>query len=103
MHTTDYILDETFTLVFRRIPINIAINAISIIDESIEKGYLVLDRITPERFNKAKELRLKYQDKPMISFTDLTSMVVMLEKGIDKILSEDDHFSYVEIGFQKIP
>ncbi|MBL7118171.1 MAG: type II toxin-antitoxin system VapC family toxin [Candidatus Syntrophoarchaeum sp.] len=75
-YTTDYVLDETFTLLFS---------------------------ITAERFEKAKDLRIKFQDKPGISFTDLTSMVVMLETGITDILTEDDHFTQVGMGFQKIP
>ena len=85
IHATDYVLDETFTLIFRRVSVDIAINAMKKIEESIENGYIILDRITSERFGKAKELRLKYRDKPLISFTDLTSIIVMSEIGIDKI------------------
>ena len=72
------------------------------IDDAVEKGYLVLEGITPRRFEKAKRLRLKYMDKCLISFTDLTSVVVMSEKEIQTILTEDDHFTYLEEGFQKI-
>lgn len=50
-----------------------------------------------------KELRGKFQDKPWISFTDLTSMVVMAECRIAGILTEDDHFLQVGMGFQKVP
>jgi predicted nucleic acid-binding protein len=39
----------------------------------------------------------------MISFTDLTSMVVMKELGIMSILTDDDHFVHVGMGFQKVP
>jgi len=73
------------------------------IDESIKEGYLLLERITPDRFEKAKRLRLKYQDKPLISFTDLTSIVVMSEEEIEAILTEDAHFTYVESGFKRYP
>ncbi len=71
------------------------------IDDAIDKGYLVLERISPDRFEKTKKLRLKYMDKNLISFTDLTSVVVMIEKEIETILTEDDHFSYLEYGFQQ--
>jgi predicted nucleic acid-binding protein len=64
---------------------------------------LILERITSERFEKAKELRLRYQDKSLISFTDFTSVVVMTEKEIDAILTEDKHFTYLEAGFQRVP
>lgn len=59
--------------------------------------------ITEERFGMAKDLRLKFQDKPLISFTDLTSMVIMNERKISDILTEDDHFLQVGMGFRKLP
>ncbi|MDO8725184.1 MAG: PIN domain-containing protein [Candidatus Methanoperedens sp.] len=102
IYTTDYILDETFTLLFRRTPFKFAAEAMTKIDDAVEKGYLVLEGITPRRFEKAKKLRLKYMDKCLISFTDLTSVVVMSEMEIQTILTEDDHFAYLEEGFQKI-
>lgn len=71
-------------------------------DKAIKEGYLVMEHINSERFEKAKGLRLKYQDKPMISFTDLTSMVVMRELGIKDILTEDEHFKHVGMNFHLI-
>ena len=38
-----------------------------------------------------------------ISFTDLTSMVIMQERGIKRILTEDDHFLHIGMGLQKVP
>ena len=102
-YTTDYILDETFTLLFRRVPFKEAKHSLDIIDLAIKKGYLRLERITAERFERAKGLRMKFRDKPRISFTDLTTMVVMTELQITDILTEDDHFTQVGMGFQKIP
>ena len=102
-YTTDYVLDETFTLLFRRLSFTEAKKSLDVIDFAIKEGYLRLERITAERFEKAKSLRIKIQDKPRISFTDLTSMVVMAEVGITHILTQDDHFAQVGMGFQKIP
>lgn len=102
-YTTDYVLDETFTLLFRRLPFKESKKSLDTIDLAIKEGYLRLVRITAERFEKAKDLRIKFRDKPGISFTDLTSMVVMVEMGITNILTQDDHFSQVGLGFQKIP
>lgn len=59
--------------------------------------------ITLERFEQAKELRLRFRDKPKILFTDLTSMVVMKELAVMSILTEDDHFTQVGMGFEKVP
>ena len=102
-YTTDYVLDETFTLLFRRLSFTEAKRSLDVIDFAIKEGYLRLERITAERFEKAKSVRIKIQDKPRISFTDLTSMVVMAEIGITNILTQDDHFAQVGMGFQKIP
>lgn len=101
--TTDYVLDETFTLLFRRLPFAQARESLEMLDEAIQEGYLQLERITPERFERAKALRLKFQDKPRISFTDLTSMVVMDELGITDILSEDAHFAQVGMVWRILP
>jgi len=103
LYTSDYILDETFALIFLRTHIDIAMKTIEKIDKSIKEGFLILERITPARFEKAKRLRQKYQDKPKISFTDLTTSVVMTEKNIEAILTMDSHFSYLETGFQIFP
>ncbi len=101
--TTDYVLDETFTLIFKRLPLLQAHESLVMLDEAIKEGYLWLEWITPERFEQAKRLRIKFQDKPRISFTDLTSIVVMNELGITDILTEDAHFTQVGIGVRIIP
>lgn len=101
--TTDYVLDETFALLFKRLPFFQARESMERLDEAMQKGYLQLEWITPERFEEAKRLRLKFQDKPRISFTDLTSMVVMNELGITNILTGDTHFAQVGMGFVTVP
>lgn len=102
-YTTDYVLDETFTLLFKRLPFVQARESLEKLDEAIQEGYLRLERITPERFEQAKGLRLKLHDKPGISFTDLTSMVVMKEFDIADILTGDTHFVQVGMGFVTVP
>jgi predicted nucleic acid-binding protein len=62
-----------------------------------------LIQIDETRFAQAQILRLKYLDKPQISFTDLTSMVVMQELGISHVLTEDAHFIQVGLGFERLP
>ena len=103
IYTTDYVLDETFTLLFRRLPLPLAEESVGLLDEAIKEGYLNLEWVSPERFEEAKELRLRFRDKPKISFTDLTSMVVMKELGVSSILTDDDHFTHVGMGFEKMP
>lgn len=48
-------------------------------------------------------MRLKLQDKPRISFTDLTSMVVMNQLGLTDILTEDAHSTKVGMGLLIVP
>jgi predicted nucleic acid-binding protein len=96
------VLDETITLLFRRLPFTTARESLEIIQQAITERYLVLLRITPEQFDLAIQLRLKFQDKPRISFTDLISMVVMREADVADILTEDDHFTQVGMAFQKV-
>jgi uncharacterized protein len=62
-----------------------------------------LIQIDEIRFIQAQNLRLKYLDKPQISFTDLTSMVVMQELSIEQVLTEDAHFIQVGLGFERVP
>ncbi len=102
IYTTDYVLDETFTLIFRRLPLGQAKISMESINNAIEQGYLHLEWISPSRFEEAKALRLKFSDKPKISFTDLTSMVVMKELGLKSILTDDDHFVQLGFDFEKI-
>ena len=68
-------------------------------DRAVTAGYLQLEWITPERFAQTLELRRKFDDKPRISFTDLTSMVVMRDCQVTAVLTEDEHFHQVSMGF----
>lgn len=102
-YTSDYVLDETITLLFRRLPFTTARDSLENIRQAISEGYLILVRVTPDQFDQAIELRLKFQDKPRISFTDLVSMVVMRERDVTHILTEDNHFTQVGMAFEKLP
>lgn len=101
--TTDYVLDEVFTLLFRRLPHSVATRAIHFVQDSARKGFVRLEPVFPIHFERALELRHRYKDKPKISFTDLTTMAVMTHRGITRILTEDDHFLHVGLGFIKVP
>ena len=101
--TTNFVLDETFTLLFRRLAFNEARDSMTILSESIEAAEIVSVPISSSRFKAAQALRLKFKDKPDISFTDLCSMVVMRELGVRKILTEDAHFEHVGMGFELVP
>jgi uncharacterized protein len=103
LSTTDYVLDEVITLVFRREVYEEAVRFMDGIFEAGQQGRLTIERITSARFAAAWELRKRFQDKPKISFTDLTSMAVMRERMIKQILTDDEHFLHVGMEFQKVP
>ncbi len=103
IYTTDYILDETITLLFRRIPPFTARSFAQGIMDGIAQGYLLLEEITTDRFRRAWGLRQRFHDKPMISFTDLTSFVVMQDVRLTYVLTDDVHFSRIGMGFQTLP
>ncbi len=101
--TTDYILDETITRLFARRPTDEAAAFCARLFQAKKIGMLILEQITPERFERAYQLRLRYRDKPRISFTDLTSFAVMKELGIRQVLTADIHFSQAHLGFEILP
>jgi predicted nucleic acid-binding protein len=101
--TTDYILDECFTRLFARCHFEQARQFSDAVLEAAQVGQLTVERITPVRFAAAYRLRLKYRDKPAISFTDLTSFAVMKECGIRDVLTGDAHFAQAGLGFRRVP
>ncbi|MEI6262323.1 MAG: PIN domain-containing protein [Deltaproteobacteria bacterium] len=103
IYTTDYVLDETLTLIFRRLPLELAKISMKSINDSIVQGYLHLVWVSTSLFEEAKVMRLRYDDKPLISFTDLTSMAVMKEIGVTDVITGDEHFEHVGMGFQRRP
>ncbi len=103
IYTTDYVLDETITLLFKRLPFPLADSSLSSLEGAIGAGLLQVEWVSSERFAKAVRFRQVYGDKPNISFTDLTSMVVMRELKIKDVLTGDAHFEHVGMGFRCQP
>ncbi|MCX8036019.1 MAG: PIN domain-containing protein [Candidatus Sumerlaeia bacterium] len=98
--TTDYVLDESITLLCRRAgPVN-PIKPLRALVDFLESADILRERISPVRFAEALRLRFRFHDKPEISFTDLTSMVVMQELRIRDIVTRDRDFLKVNMGFR---
>jgi uncharacterized protein len=96
-------LDEAITLLFRREPFSEAVRFVEGLLTAATLGHLIIERVTSDRFAVAWRLRKQFQDKPRISFTDLASMVIMQERGIRQVLTGDNHFLQVGMGFRKAP
>lgn len=103
MITTDHVLDELITLLFRRESFGEAVRFVEGIVAAADKGQVLIERAASDSFAAAWDLRKRFQDKPKISFTDLLSMAIMRERGITRILTEDEHFTQVGMGFQLAP
>ncbi len=103
MVTSDYVLDEVITALFKNVVFSSAIEFMESLFAAIEESQIKLERITEPRIKIAWSLRKKYQDKPDISFTDLSSFVLMQELAINSVFTGDSHFEQVNLGFEIMP
>jgi len=99
--TSDYVLDETITRLFHRRPFLEAKRFTEAMLASDEEGFLRIERVDHRRFKEAWVLRLRYDDQPGISFTDLTSFALMRELRVTNALTQDRHFR--QAGFNLVP
>ncbi len=95
--STDYVLDETLTLLRFRLGLDAAEAWWNQVEDSRR---LVWERIDPDRAEKARRWMFRWRDK-QFSFTDCTSFVVMKERRLRKALTSDRHFK--QAGFQLVP
>jgi uncharacterized protein len=86
--TTDYIVDETLTLLRAR---NENRRALAFGRQVIDNRFATIVAIDGQDFSHAWETFQGFQDKGW-SFTDCTSFVVMQRLGIKQAFSFDDHF-----------
>lgn len=103
LYTSNFVLDELITLLFRREHFYEATQFVEGIFSAIHLNQLNFICVTSNQFMQAWELRKRFDDKPLISFTDLTSMVIMQEHKIKEILTDDNHFIQVGMGFIIVP
>lgn len=86
--TTDYVLDESYTLARVRAG---ALAAGRLIDVVERTGALDIEWIEADRFDAARNMFRKQLDQGF-SFTDCTSFVVMRESHIVDAVTTDRHF-----------
>ncbi len=101
--TSDYILDEVITSLFKSVNFDGAFRFVEALLSDVKAGRIRLERIDEDTFNYAWLLRNVYRDKPEISFTDLTSFVIMRELEISRAFTGDHHFEMVNLGFEIWP
>lgn len=95
--STDYVVDETLTLIRLRL----GLSAAEAWWEQIEGSSLVRwESIDVARADKARQVFFRHRDK-RYSFTDCTSFVVMKELKLRQALTTDRHFR--QMGFEVLP
>ncbi len=95
--TTDYVIDETLTLIRVRLTLAAAEAWWTQLDGS---SRLRWEWIDVARAEKAREVFFRHRDKSY-SFTDCTSFVVMKELKLKQVLTTDRHFR--QMGFEVLP
>jgi predicted nucleic acid-binding protein len=86
--TSDYILDELFTLLKIRESYSVAVAAGKILTE---ERICQIIKITPDDFARAWHNFVQFSDKGW-SFTDCTSKVIMERLDISTAFAFDEHF-----------
>lgn len=95
--STDFVLDETLTLLRMRLGLDAAERWWAQIEASARLRWEWIDQ---SRAEKARHWFFRWRDKDF-SFTDCTSFVVMRERRLRTALTTDQHF--VQAGFQIAP
>lgn len=95
--STDYVIDETLTLLRMRL----GLQAAALWWDQVEaSARLHWEWIDPLRAEKARRWFFQWTDK-RFSFTDCTSFVVMRELNLSRALTTDKHF--LQAGFETVP
>jgi uncharacterized protein len=95
--STDFVLDETLTLLRVRLGLDAAERWWELIDSSAR---VIWEWIDQERAEKARRWFFRWRDKSF-SFTDCASFVVMKELRVHRALTSDYHFHQAE--FEIVP
>lgn len=95
--TSDYVIDETLTVIMRNMGMLAAERWWEQVDASKK---LKIEQVDATRQGKARSFFFRYHDQGF-SFTDCTSFVIMKEKGIQTVLTLDRHF--LVAGFTVVP
>jgi predicted nucleic acid-binding protein len=95
--TTDFVVDETLTLIRFRLGLSAANAWWEQIDGSARLRW---ERVENDRFERARHLFFQYRDKDL-SFTDCTSFAIMRELKLTTVITTDGHFR--QVGFDVLP
>jgi uncharacterized protein len=94
--TSNFVLDEAYTLLLIRVGHHVAVE---LGEEVRASRLLTVVHISEELEEEAWALFRRYSDKEF-SFTDCTSFVVMRRRGIQEAFTNDHHFE--QAGYQAL-
>ena len=98
--TTNFVLDETITLIRYHIHHAAAVRFWQAVQNLMDTGLLKVVRISESHEAAAWAIFEQYDDQAL-SYTDCTSFAVMRELGLSHVFSADHHF--VILGFVPVP
>lgn len=88
--TTDYVLDETATLLKARGLVHLIASLFDALDAS---QAFRIEWTDSDQFGKVRTYFVKHSDQPW-SFTDCLSFVTMTRLGLRDALTKDEHFAH---------
>ena len=101
LFTTDYILDETFTLLLVDCGHDSVLTFKRGIDLMRRGGILRVVPIMQSLFDDAWDVFVRFNSDKQWSFTDCTTYTVMKQMGITEVFAFDRHFD--QMGFIRRP
>ena len=99
--TTDYVLDETYTLLLLNVGYERTIAFQRNTSELFQAGILEVAHVTPSLRDEAWDIFKRFNIDKKWSFTDCVSYVVMKRFDIETVFAFDHHFE--QMGFNRKP
>ena len=95
--TTDYVVDETLTLLRLKVSHKEAVEFLRLFSRSRQ---VVREQVTPDQLKRAEEIFAKYRDKSW-SFTDCVSFAFMEDRNLKDAFTFDTNFA--QFGMRALP
>lgn len=99
--TTNFVLDETYTLLRRQVSLKRTIQFHGSIEQAVASPALDIITITPDIERDAWRLFALYDTVQGLSYTDCTSFAMMQRYGLRQVFTNDQHFAMA--GFELMP
>ncbi len=97
--TTDYIVDETLTLLRFKVSRRQAMAFLRLFAGSSQ---VTREQVSPDHLKRAEEIFARYRDK-LWSFTDCVSFAFMEEKGLEDAFAFDSNFEQFGVRVHPVP